>query len=131
MHALSFGLLPYTTCISLLSCICLLSVCQRRNYHWQGTAHASLLVQAYEVSPLLYRYDYANKAALDLFEATWEELIGQPSSSTTEDVGQVGLSLHLQIQLPTPGHWFKSSSRKVLRLYILQQNVGSNTESAS
>ena len=38
------------------------------------------------------RYDYANKAALDLFQATWDELIGQPSNCTTEDVNQASES---------------------------------------
>jgi len=41
-----------------------------------------------EEDPANPKYDYANKAALDLFQATWDELIGQPSSCTTEDVNQ-------------------------------------------
>ncbi len=42
-----------------------------------------------EYSCQCLRYDYANKAALELFQATWEDLIGQPSAtSTTEDVEQ-------------------------------------------
>ncbi len=42
--------------------------------------------------PCCNRYDYANKAALDLFQATWDELIGQPSNCTTEDVNQASES---------------------------------------
>ncbi|KAA6424741.1 MAG: hypothetical protein FRX49_05408 [Trebouxia sp. A1-2] len=41
------------------------------------------------------KYDYANKAALDLFQATWDELIGQPSSCTTEDVNQASASQNI------------------------------------
>ena len=40
------------------------------------------------VAHLGHRYDYANKAALDLFEAKWEEVVGQPSYATTENVEQ-------------------------------------------
>ncbi|KAL3134759.1 hypothetical protein ABBQ32_007752 [Trebouxia sp. C0010 RCD-2024] len=31
------------------------------------------------------KFDYANKAALDLMEASWEELVGKPSNAVTED----------------------------------------------
>lgn len=41
-----------------------------------------------ESDPANPKYDYANKAALELFQASWEELIGQPSSCTIEDMNQ-------------------------------------------
>ena len=33
-------------------------------------------------------FNYANRTALDLFEYTWDELIGQPSSKSAEPVHQ-------------------------------------------
>ena len=33
-----------------------------------------------------HRFNYANRTALDLFEYTWDELAGQPSSASAEPV---------------------------------------------
>ena len=39
------------------------------------------------------RYDYANKIALELFEATWEELVGQQSDCTNQHKDTVSHSI--------------------------------------
>lgn len=36
------------------------------------------------------RYNYANQAALDLFEGSWDEIVGLESKNTTEPVKEVG-----------------------------------------
>ena len=37
------------------------------------------------------------QVALDLFETTWEELIGQPSSVSADDVAEVSLGFIFQV----------------------------------
>ncbi len=49
---------------------------------------AGMLFKRSHSDYLCNRFNYANKNALGLFQATWDELIGQPSTSRTEDVNQ-------------------------------------------
>ena len=65
----------------------LTSVCVQATH--QTTRRITVLHKGYLVLSLqccvLCRFDYANKAALDLMEASWEELVGKPSNTVPED----------------------------------------------
>jgi len=47
-------------------------------------------------------FSYANRAALDLFEAEWGDLIGQPSSISADADAQVPSLPSLPVLLGTP-----------------------------
>ena len=62
------------------------SVCVQASQ--QTTRRITVLHKGYHVLSLqccvLCRFDYANKAALGLMEASWEELVGKPSNTVPE-----------------------------------------------
>lgn len=90
--------------------------------HAQKLLHLFCCAQAIHSPPhqlvVDHRFDYANKAALDLFEAKWEELVGQPSTVSTEDVDQASmcsafcifLSLHVHSQQSLAVHATESEA---------------------
>ncbi len=43
------------------------------------------------------RFCYGNKVALDLFECTWDELIGTESTQSAEDASEVWLSVRTAV----------------------------------
>lgn len=70
---------------------------------WVFACHCTRLVASHSCNSVrqhvtlsphhVFRFDYANKVALDLMEATWEEFIGRPCSAATEE-GQASSTLH-------------------------------------